>query len=391
MGELQGLPMGRPHRSRAGERRASIAAAWLSLCLSVGSLGARVEPPSRPPDLAPGRRVLLDAHNAYPYQGRWDDRLDRALATGVPLAIEQDLVWRPSTASRAGHSIVSHGEPFTGSEPSLRDALERLRPLVQRALDEGPDGHWPLVTLNLDFKDDVPEHPASIWDLLGEYEPWLTTAERVADESAVPPLRPGPVLVLTGESERQKAMFHDRLPVGARLRLFGAYHPPREDPAGRAASAPASSPGSPPRPTGDRGRRDATFVFVRPWAGEAAIRATNYRRWWNNPWRVVEPGGPQAAGEWTRDDDRRLRALVQHAGRVGLWIRFYTLNGHAPADAGRFGWSEGDNFGSLSAVRRRWLASVRAGVDFIATDQYEELARVLGRGGSPVERGGAGQ
>ncbi len=39
----------------------------------------------------PGRRVLLDAHNAYPYQGGWSDRLDRALATGIPVAIEQDL------------------------------------------------------------------------------------------------------------------------------------------------------------------------------------------------------------------------------------------------------------------------------------------------------------
>ena len=69
--------------------------------------------------------MLLDAHNAYPYQGQWADRIDRALATGTPLAIEQDLVWHPSA-----HSIVSHGEPFTGQEPTLRDFFERIRPIV---------------------------------------------------------------------------------------------------------------------------------------------------------------------------------------------------------------------------------------------------------------------
>ena len=30
--------------------------------------------------LAPGRRTLLHAHNAYPEEGRWRDRVDRALA-----------------------------------------------------------------------------------------------------------------------------------------------------------------------------------------------------------------------------------------------------------------------------------------------------------------------
>ena len=31
---------------------------------------------------------LLDAHNCYPYEGRWTDRIDRALAVGFPVAIE---------------------------------------------------------------------------------------------------------------------------------------------------------------------------------------------------------------------------------------------------------------------------------------------------------------
>ena len=58
-------------------------------------LAAGATLPARPvaDRLAPGGRVLLDAHNCYPYDGRFANRLDRALATGIPLAIEQDLAW----------------------------------------------------------------------------------------------------------------------------------------------------------------------------------------------------------------------------------------------------------------------------------------------------------
>jgi len=62
---------------------------------------------------------------------------------------------------------------------------------------------------------------------------------------------------------------------------------------------------------------------------------------------------------------------------MNLAIRFYTLNGHAPA-AG-LGWSAGYNFGSLDAVRARWRAAIDAGVDLLATDQYELLADELKR------------
>ena len=99
--------------------------------------------------------------------------------------------------------------------------------------------------------------------------------------------------------------------------------------------------------------------------------ATNYRRWWNNPWWVVE-GAPQPdAGSWTAEEDARLRALVRKSHEAGLWIRFFTLNGY-PAGEGRQ-WNEGYNFGSLEAVGLRWRAARSAGVDFIATDQYEQV------------------
>jgi hypothetical protein len=62
---------------------------------------------------------------------------------------------------------------------------------------------------------------------------------------------------------------------------------------------------------------------------------------------------------------------------MNLGIRFYTLNGHAP-EAG-LGWSAGYNFGSVEAARIRWRAAIDAGVDLLATDQYELLAEELKR------------
>jgi hypothetical protein len=149
----------------------------------------------------------------------------------------------------------------------------------------------------------------------------------------------GPLLILTGESDAQQKAFYDDVPAGESLLVFGAA-PTRS----RVAGVP-----------GDK---------------------TNYHRWWNNPWSIVEEGGQRNAGAWTPADNARLQLLVRNAHNAGLWIRFYTLNGHDPSDTSG-GWSEGYNFGSLAAARERWEAAVRAGVDFIAVDQYELFAKRL--------------
>jgi len=146
--------------------------------------------------------------------------------------------------------------------------------------------------------------------------------------------------VMTGDQDEQQAAFYDRVPAGGTLRLFGAIH--------RAAT------GAPPIPP---------------------VR-TNYRRWSNNPWSVVEPEGQPKSGAWTPEDEARLVSAVRAAHDAGLWIRFYTLNGHDPADVSG-GWSASYNFGSLAAARERWQAAIKAGVDFVAVDQYEEFAKVL--------------
>jgi hypothetical protein len=91
----------------------------------------------------------------------------------------------------------------------------------------------------------------------------------------------------------------------------------------------------------------------------------------------VEEGGQPKAGAWTAAGDKRLRALVDHAHRMGYWIRFYTLDGFEPAKADENGWFADYNFGAMDAVTERWKASIQAGVDFIATDQYENLSALM--------------
>src|SRR5215510_2936198 len=66
-------------------------------------------------------RPLLDAHNCYPYDGHWADRLDRALAGGYPVGIEQDLSWYVDPRTGQGRVVVSHEPRATGSEPTLRE------------------------------------------------------------------------------------------------------------------------------------------------------------------------------------------------------------------------------------------------------------------------------
>jgi hypothetical protein len=99
---------------------------------------------------------------------------------------------------------------------------------------------------------------------------------------------------------------------------------------------------------------------------------------------VVEKDGQRAAGAWTADDAARLDRLVRSAHASGLWIRFYTLDGASDADADANGWFAPYNFGGLDAAQARWDAAIRAGADFVATDQYEAFAQRLAEMRGPV-------
>src|SRR6266702_4435591 len=128
-------------------------------------------------------RPVLDAHNCYPYKGTFKDRIDRALTTGFPVGIEQDLSWAIDPATGKGRPVVTHdAKAITGSEPALRDYFfERVRPIIEKALADNDRARWPIIVLHFDFKSVQPELLRAVWDLLGDYEPWLTTAPKPAD------------------------------------------------------------------------------------------------------------------------------------------------------------------------------------------------------------------
>ncbi len=304
----------------------------LALCVMVCL--AAVSAHSSEAGFLPGGRVLLDAHNCYPYQGAWADRIERALATGTPVGIEIDLAWHTDPATGAGRMIATHGKPHTGAEPGLREYFfEQVRPVVEKALQDTNRAQWPLLTLNInDIRGSDAELFQAVWNLLGEYEAWLCTAVKQAAPDPPAPLELKPVLVLTGGGGRETKHFYEQVPVGGKLRLFG-----------RGGEQPA----------------------------------TNFRRWLNYSWHEVEPEGQPKAADWTSTEADRLKVLVDSAHKKGYWVRFYTLNGLSAAENLQHGWGAGYNFGSLDAATIRWKAAREAGVDFIATDQYESFAAFL--------------
>jgi len=317
-----------------------------------GSVPGRLaaQGPSRP--LEPGTRVLLDAHNAYPERGQWQDRLARAMATGTPVAIEQDLYWG-RTASGAFAPVVAHDEDALDGAPTLEaHFFDVIRPLMDEALRANDRTHWPLLVLNLDFKENSTALLDAVWELLGRHARWLTTAARSRTPTVREPLHMGPLLVLVGADSAQRRRFHDDVPIDSALRAFGAMPPV-------------------PVPGEDKATRLARSIRMSP-ATHMPRRADNYARLVNFPWSVVERGGQTQAGAWTAGDATRLRTLVDRAHALDYWIRFYTLDGFRRADDR--GWTASYNFGSLRAVASRWRAAQGAGVDFIATDQYEAFA-----------------
>jgi hypothetical protein len=299
-----------------------------------------------------GNKPILDAHNCYPYEKQWTDRIDRALVTGFPVAIEQDIAWY------RGRAVVSHEAKTNGSEPTLKDHFfERVRPIIEKTLKENKPDTWPLIVLHFDFKDNQPALLHEVWKVLGEYEGWISTGTKTADPHTLTPLDRRPLLVLTEDSDEQEKVFFDEVPAGEMLRLFGSAHTTKITEKNAAA-------------------RNHLLATLPP-AQLLKERPTNYRRWWNNSWYEVEEGGQSKAGDWTTEDAARLRALVDHAHGLGFWIRFYTLDGFEPG-TGK-GWGEDYNFRSRAAVEQRWRAALDAGVNLIATDQYEDLAEYMRR------------
>lgn len=305
-----------------------------------------------------GGKSLLDAHNCYPYDGQWSDRLDRALRTGFPVAIEQDLgLWIDAATGNAVPK-VTHNAQARAEDPSLDDYFfKNVEPLIAPEAKKKKSKAWPLIVLHFDFKNNDPRLLKAVKQMLAEHKDWLTFTNKAADDAALTPLTFRPLLVLTEDNDVQEQIFYKDLAVGEPMHIFGSGH---------TETAQFEKL--------DQQQRTHAYANAAP-DTLLTKAATNYRRWWNSSWLVVEEGGQRKAEDWTTEDNQRLHRLIDHAHRMGYWVRFYTLDGFTPET--NQGWGASYNFGSLAAAKVRWQAAIDADMDMIASDHYEDLHRLL--------------
>ena len=64
-------------------------------------------------------------------------------------------------------------------------------------------------------------------------------------------------------------------------------------------------------------------------------------------------------------------AIVKLAREKGYWTRAWMLNATTTM------WGAGRNFGSREALLERWRAALTAGLDCIATDEYDLAGRFM--------------
>jgi hypothetical protein len=307
---------------------------------------------------APGSRVVILSHNAYPDHGKYADRLDRAIAAGLPFATEQDLAWID------GKSLEIHGaKNASGEDPTLETYFfPKVKPIVEKALKEGNKGNWPLITLYLDIKNDPPEHLQAILKVLDKYQGWLTTAKKTADITVQSPLDLKPMMVLVEDKQDdiKKQYFYDEVPVGGKIRVFGSATKFDENPT--------------KLPKEKKAEAIALLSTLDP-EQLVSHKADNYRRWFGANWAFIEKGGETGAGDWTPGSEARLKTFVDYGHRLGYFVSIYCLDGYS--DAENQGWDKDYNFGSKEKVMPRWQAAVRAHVDLISTDQMEDVAGVI--------------
>ncbi len=307
----------------------------------------------------PGARTLMLAHNAYPDDGKYTDRLDHAIAAGVPFVVEQDLVWVD------GRSLEIHNVKLANADsPTLETYFfPKVAPIVEKALREGnKKGDWPLITLYLDIKNDPVEHLEAISKVLDKYDSWLTKAAKTDDIAKQSPLELKPMMVILEDKQNdiKQAFFYDRVPVGGKIRAFGSAVKFDDNPAHLPKTAKAE--------------RLASMLKVDP-EQLVSKKADNWRRWFGADWGFVELCGPEHGKDWSTATEARVKKFVDYGHRLGYLVSFYSINGFTEQE--NHGWTAEFNFGSRDAALMRWNAAIKAHADFIATDQYEELAKVL--------------
>ena len=318
--------------------------------LTAIAIGAKLQS-----NYVPASRTQMLAHNAFPDHGKYGDRLDRAISAGVPFVVEEDLGWVD------GHSWLIHGPKAVSSDdPTIESYFfPKVRPIMEKALKEGNKGNWPLITLYLDIKNDPVQHLEAISKVLDKYNDWLTTAVKTTDMSKQSPLDLKPMMVLLEDKQNdiKQEFFYGRVPVGGKIRAFGSAVKFDENPKKLPkAQALAAMPSAEPEQL-------------------VSVKADNWRRWFGVNWAFIEECGPKHAADWSDQAAQRMKKFVDHGHRLGYFVSFYSINGFT--DSENKGWTNEFNFGSRQAAEIRWKAAAKAHADFIATDQYEDLAKVV--------------
>jgi hypothetical protein len=330
----------------------------IASCLAVTAVLTVAVAASLTSTYAPGSRIQVLSHNAYPDHGKYADRLDRTLAAGLPVAVEEDLAWID------GKSLLIHGaKNASPDDPTLESYFfPKVKPIIEKALKDGNKANWPLITLYLDIKNDPEEHLQAINKVLDKYDAWLTKAEKTADIAKQSPLELKPMMVIVEDKQgdiKQK-VFYDDVPVGAKIRVFGSAEKFDENPQKL------------PR---DKKQEAVALMVTRDPEQLVSKKADNYRRWFGANWAFVEKGGESHSGDWTKASEARLKKFVEYGHRLGYFVSLYCLDGFTEAE--NQGWDADYNFGSKDKVMIRWQAAARAHADFISTDQVEDVAKVI--------------
>ena len=296
-------------------------------CVCLGAADFDSAPMSPPP---------VSAHNCYPLKGTVNDKLKLALKLGIP-NIEIDLGYDAAS----GRLLQTHDA--APREPNDHpDFLQEAVPTLEAHLKTVESGGRPLL-LTIDWKTDDPQAVKRFRDeFLLKRPDWFTTAEKTREPKKRMPLTERKVTVCFTGSDRAKGIYDDLVRIGEPYQAF------RDTVIG-------SGP-----------------EFAKNVASYCPLQATNYHRYVAVNWNVVERGGPTLAGDWTAEDETRLRTLIDRIHQAGFQARFYCLNGGRPGVVGL-----PYAFKDAEAASLRWKAAARAGADFVATDDYEAIMKAL--------------
>jgi hypothetical protein len=166
------------------------------------------------------------------------------------------------------------------------------------------------------------------------------------------------VLVEDKQNDIKQQFFYDRVPAGGKVKVFGSVTKAGPSPDMKLSKADAID-----------------YMYTITPEQFITAKATTYRRWAGTDWALIEKGGETKAGDWTKGAETRLHSFVDYGHKMGYLVSIYALDGYRPEE--NQGWDKDYNFGSKEKVMPRWKAAVRAKADFISTDQYEELSKVI--------------